>query len=197
MNTKEHILQVAEDMFYQKGYPLTTIRAISHIAKMNSAVINYHFGSKENLYLTLLKKMENALNSVCIKKDISQNDLTLKEFIKNSLEQVCFQYKVFHLYIKEQSQYSTEATENLVKKLQYMHLEHFRLLIQLQFPLKISNRKVELIYYSIFGMVKELLRTHKIKINNDKVDSNLLDIEIIISYIDQKYLIPNFSSDAK
>ncbi|MCD8496110.1 MAG: TetR family transcriptional regulator [Bacteroides graminisolvens] len=82
MNSKDRILQAAEDMFYQKGYPLTTIRDIAAKAKMNSAVINYHFGSKENLYLTILKKMEKALNSVCIKRDISENDLFVKNFIK-------------------------------------------------------------------------------------------------------------------
>lgn len=56
MTSKDNILQVAEDIFYQKGFALTTIRDIADKAKMNNAVVNYYFGSKENLYLTILKK---------------------------------------------------------------------------------------------------------------------------------------------
>lgn len=197
MTSKDNILQVAEDIFYQKGFALTTIRDIADKAKMNNAVVNYYFGSKENLYLTILKKIENALNSICIKRDIPENDIVVKEFIINSLKEVCLQYKVFHIYLKEQSQYSSVATENLVRKFQYKHFEYFRLLIQLQFSHNISNQKSELMYYSIFGMVKELLRNHKIKVNDGSKNSNLLDIEMVISYIDHNYLIPNFGSTVK
>ncbi|WP_291069998.1 MULTISPECIES: TetR/AcrR family transcriptional regulator [unclassified Empedobacter] len=192
MNSKDRILQAAEDMFYQKGYPLTTIRDIAAKAKMNSAVINYHFGSKENLYLTILKKMEKALNSVCIKSDIPENDLFVKNFIKNSFTEVCLQHKVFHLYLKEQSQFSTEASEKLVRKFQDKHLKHFSSLVRLQSHNEIPNKKIELLYHSIFGMVKELFRSHKIKLHKEREDKNAQDIEEVISYIDQNYLTKGF-----
>ena len=49
--TKERILLAAAELFAQHGYHGTTHQMMSEKAKVNIAAINYHFGSKENLYL--------------------------------------------------------------------------------------------------------------------------------------------------
>ncbi|VTR41141.1 TetR/AcrR family transcriptional regulator [Sphingobacterium thalpophilum] len=189
MNTKDQILQAAEEMFYQKGYPLTTIRDIANKAKMNSAMIHYHYGSKEILFLTLLKKMENGLNNICLKRSSVENDMLIKAFIIDSLKETCSRHKVFHLYLKEQSQPSTEEIGEFVERLKHKHFNHFSSLVQVQNKQstnKITNKRAELIYYSVFGMIKELFRSHKIKTNNeDRENNNLIDIETVIMYIDK------------
>ena len=43
------ILQVAEQLFAEKGFDGTSIREISKIAKINIAMVSYYFGSKEKL----------------------------------------------------------------------------------------------------------------------------------------------------
>lgn len=189
MTTKEKILNAAEEMFYQKGYPLTTIRDIANEAKMNSAMINYHYGSKEILCLTLLKKMENGLNNICLKKPSVENDMLVTAFIIDSLKESCSQHKVFHLYLKEQSQPSSEEIGVFVERLKHKHFNHFNSLVKLQNKQstnKITNKRAELLYYSVFGMIKELFRSHKIKTyNDDKVNNRLIDIETVIMYIDK------------
>ncbi len=50
-STKQRILLAAAELFAEHGYHGTTHQMMSDKAKVNIAAINYHFGSKENLYL--------------------------------------------------------------------------------------------------------------------------------------------------
>ncbi len=54
-DTQRRIIEAAGEIFADSGYRYTTIRAISDRAGVNVAAINYHFGGKKNLYLTVLK----------------------------------------------------------------------------------------------------------------------------------------------
>ena len=49
--TREKILAQATEVFLERGYRSATIRMIAGRAKVNSALINYYFGDKKNLYL--------------------------------------------------------------------------------------------------------------------------------------------------
>ena len=49
MDKKEVILQVTLDMIKEEGFDKITIRKIAKAARVNIAMINYYFGSKENL----------------------------------------------------------------------------------------------------------------------------------------------------
>ncbi len=52
--TKETILRTAERLFAEKGFETTTLRDITTEAKVNIALVNYHFGSKAKLLRTVL-----------------------------------------------------------------------------------------------------------------------------------------------
>lgn len=49
-NTKRTLIEAAGPLFAEHGIDGTTVRAIAEKAQTNIAAINYHFGSKENLY---------------------------------------------------------------------------------------------------------------------------------------------------
>ena len=53
--TKEKIISAARSLFEQKGYDNTSVRDIATMADVNVALINYHFQSKENLFLAIIK----------------------------------------------------------------------------------------------------------------------------------------------
>lgn len=53
--TKERILSKSEILFARKGYYGVSVREITAAAKCNMAAVNYHFGSKENLYLEVFR----------------------------------------------------------------------------------------------------------------------------------------------
>jgi AcrR family transcriptional regulator len=52
---KEHILNVAEQLFGDKGFDGTSVRDIAHSADVNLAMISYYFGSKEKLLESLIE----------------------------------------------------------------------------------------------------------------------------------------------
>jgi len=51
---KLRLLKAAERCFAEKGYYHTTIREVAAIAGTNSCMINYYFGSKQNLLLGII-----------------------------------------------------------------------------------------------------------------------------------------------
>lgn len=53
--TKERILKAAGNIFGNKGFKDTTIRAIAQAASVNIAAINYHFRDKDGLYGAVLE----------------------------------------------------------------------------------------------------------------------------------------------
>jgi AcrR family transcriptional regulator len=51
----EHILNVAEELFAEKGFDGTSVRDIAQRAGVNLAMISYYFGSKEKLLESLIE----------------------------------------------------------------------------------------------------------------------------------------------
>lgn len=54
-STKEALLEAAGVLFAESGLEGASIRAIAKSGGVNIAAINYHFGSKENLYLEVIR----------------------------------------------------------------------------------------------------------------------------------------------
>jgi AcrR family transcriptional regulator len=60
--TKDRILDAAETLFMAHGYEATSLRAITAAAEANLAAVNYHFGSKEELFETVLTRRLDPMN---------------------------------------------------------------------------------------------------------------------------------------
>jgi len=60
--TKDRILDAAEALFMEHGYEATSLRAITTEAAVNLAAVNYHFGSKEELFQTVLTRRLDPMN---------------------------------------------------------------------------------------------------------------------------------------
>ena len=60
--TKERILDVAERLFADFGFPVTSLRDITREAGVNLAAVNYHFGSKEALLAAVLERRFRPIN---------------------------------------------------------------------------------------------------------------------------------------
>jgi AcrR family transcriptional regulator len=63
--TRQSIIDAAGLLFAEKGFKATTISDICKAAKVNQAAVNFHFGSKEQLYLDLVRYgYEYALSEI-------------------------------------------------------------------------------------------------------------------------------------
>ena len=60
--TKNRILDAAEALFMEHGFEATSLRAITAAAGVNLAAVNYHFGSKEELFQSVLTRRLDPMN---------------------------------------------------------------------------------------------------------------------------------------
>jgi len=67
IDKKDHILDVAERVFSDHGFDGASTRLISGEAGVNMAMLNYYFGSKEGLLLSVIER------KISSSKDILQN----------------------------------------------------------------------------------------------------------------------------
>jgi len=62
VETKEKILDTAEQLFGEKGYAPTSLRQVIAAAEVNLAAVHYHFGSKEELLDALIHRKADGVN---------------------------------------------------------------------------------------------------------------------------------------
>jgi len=60
--TQAKILDTAEGLFMEHGFEATSLRQITAAAGVNLAAVNYHFGSKEELFQTVLTRRLDPMN---------------------------------------------------------------------------------------------------------------------------------------
>jgi len=60
-DTRERLLDSAEDLFAQRGYAGASVRDIVAAAECNLAAVNYHFGGKKNLYREVFRRRLGAM----------------------------------------------------------------------------------------------------------------------------------------
>jgi AcrR family transcriptional regulator len=61
-DTKSRILDAAEELFMEHGFEATSLRLITTAASVNLAAVNYHFGSKEELFQAVLTRRLDPMN---------------------------------------------------------------------------------------------------------------------------------------
>ncbi|MEM1154566.1 MAG: helix-turn-helix domain-containing protein, partial [Pseudomonadota bacterium] len=66
-DTREKILAAAEQLFIERGYAATSMRAIADQAAVNLAATNYHFGSKHGLLTEVFHRRVQPLNQLRLK----------------------------------------------------------------------------------------------------------------------------------
>ena len=61
-DTKTRILDAAEQLFMEHGFEATSLRQLTTAAGVNLAAVNYHFGSKEELFQAVLTRRLDPMN---------------------------------------------------------------------------------------------------------------------------------------
>ena len=61
--TREALVQAAVSIFARDGYHAVSTRALARAAKVNQALINYHFGGKKGLYLAVFEFIAASMRS--------------------------------------------------------------------------------------------------------------------------------------
>ena len=73
-NTREEILVAARQLFAQRGYQATTMRAIAAEAGVNAALVHHYFGSKEQLLVAAMNLPLNPAAAIRELRDAGPRD---------------------------------------------------------------------------------------------------------------------------
>src|SRR5438874_976468 len=85
--TKERILDVAESLFMEHGFEATSLRSITAAAAANLAAVNYHFGSKEELFEAVLTRRLDPMNQerldllTALERDAAPTPVTCEQIL--------------------------------------------------------------------------------------------------------------------
>src|SRR5512142_2236986 len=66
--TKVRILDAAEQLFMEHGFEATSLRQLTSAAGVNLAAVNYHFGTKEELFQAVLTRRLDPMNQERIER---------------------------------------------------------------------------------------------------------------------------------
>ncbi|HEY4372258.1 MAG TPA: CerR family C-terminal domain-containing protein [Burkholderiales bacterium] len=77
--TRARIIEAAGQLFAEHGYADTTSKAVCERAQTNIAAVNYHFGSRDGLYLALLEEVHQRLMSIDYLTGLADSALPAEE----------------------------------------------------------------------------------------------------------------------
>ncbi len=102
-NKKKHILDIAEELFCNYGSKDTTVRLIAQKADINTAMLNYYFNSKENLFLIVFESKINQFKEAEKKLDLQHKTTAekLSIYIDFFIDLVIDNLPFFKLIMKE------------------------------------------------------------------------------------------------
>ena len=66
--TKEKILDAAEELFGEKTFDTVSLRDITHHAGVTLALASYHFGTKDNLFVAVVARRADMLNRMRLER---------------------------------------------------------------------------------------------------------------------------------
>jgi len=98
--TKNKILEIAEKLFSEKGYDAASMDTISKFAGVNKATIYYHFKDKNDILVSLFRKIIAELTH---KTAIDINpDRPLKDKIRNEIDFLKGKRNILSIMVMEQ-----------------------------------------------------------------------------------------------
>ncbi|MBW2561891.1 MAG: CerR family C-terminal domain-containing protein [Deltaproteobacteria bacterium] len=161
--TRDRLLKVAESLFAQKGYDSVSVREITNAAHCNLAAVNYYFGNKKALYLSVFRErwMPRAQRILtCFEENLASRNETSPATVIQSLAEALIKGPLtdeerlchFQLMIREMTK-PTEAFEIVTQETMKPSLVRLGQLLQPYLHESMDEERTILNILSIFSMV--------------------------------------------
>lgn len=85
-DTSEKIIDCAGRLIAEKGFAAVTSKEICTSSGVNTAAVNYHFGSRDGLYLAVLENVQQYLIELQQLIDLYESDLTPRQKIEKCID---------------------------------------------------------------------------------------------------------------
>jgi TetR/AcrR family transcriptional regulator, regulator of cefoperazone and chloramphenicol sensitivity len=156
-DTRSELLQAASEVFAECGYRAATIRKICARAGANVALVNYHFGDKQELYTEVLRQSVSAKHEA-IRSALDQ-DGEPKDVLKQVIRAMVFKIIAgdahdlrFRLMLHELAQ-PTPALSLVINEAIRPTYNQLRKIIGVILRLPEDHEKTRLCTHSIVGQI--------------------------------------------
>ena len=161
-NSKEELLEVAIDLFSEKGYVGTSIRDIAQAVGRSVSNVYHHFKNKEDLWLAILEYSVQGLPDKLREVAYGEGDPlnNFERLIKVHLEasaQHRRESKIFFIDEERLSPRGKEINRRIQKEILDIYLEQLRIL---QSHGLIKTQNIKILAFNILGVVNWYLRWH-------------------------------------
>lgn len=128
---REHILNVAEELFAEKGFDGTSVRDIAQQAGVNLAMISYYFGSKEKLLESLIELRSGYVYGVLeeLNKDMSLSPWDKVDKLVDFYVDRILNHMRFHTIMWQESSARSEEIRNRTIGIKLRNLEQIMKII--------------------------------------------------------------------
>jgi len=157
-DTRTKLLDAAGAIFAEEGYRAATVREISSRAGANLALVNYHFGDKEQLYSAAVSHAASCCRDrvpLPVWTVGTSPRVKLRDFIHMFLQRVAVDHEpAWHgQLIMREMVMPTRACEEFVKSIVQPTSELLREILDELLPTSIPERNHQLIAMSIVGQI--------------------------------------------
>jgi TetR/AcrR family transcriptional regulator len=117
-NGEAAILEAAEILFAEKGFDGASIRAIAEKADVCKANVFHHFGSKDGLYLAVLRSAATESNQILeeLEEASGNQQKRLRQFANRHLKSILGHQHVSRLILREALEGGSERGKELAEK---------------------------------------------------------------------------------
>jgi AcrR family transcriptional regulator len=134
MNEKQnHILQIAQELFSEKGFSATSVRDIADKAQVNISMISYYFGGKDGLLKALIEtrigSMKIRLKTILSDPKLTPND-KINILIEESISKFWSHRELNNIILREHNFKLVEELKNLLLQIRQSRYEHLAMVIQ-------------------------------------------------------------------
>lgn len=158
--TREKILAAAKELFEEKGFDFTTVRDIALKADVNIALINYHFGSKEALLITIVEERANEtyIRLTDINKSEADPAAKMQTALETMIDKIFANRKFYQMLHQELSTVHRPDVSEKVIKILKRNRQEIRQIIEEGQRTKVfrDDIDIELTLGTLFGLFHQV-----------------------------------------
>ena len=160
---RDQILQVAEQLFSDKGFDGTSVRDIAEQANVNLAMISYYFGSKEKLLKSLIEERFSTTTRLIEEKSNNESEEPWEKIewlIDFYVDRIVNTYRFHCIISHEYNSGRSDEIKDLITQVKSENMERIKKII-LEGQRKNVFRKidVELTMASMMGTIIQMINS--------------------------------------
>jgi AcrR family transcriptional regulator len=160
--TRERLLDEAEKLFAENGFAAVSVREITAQAGSHLSAVNYHFGSKKNLYLSVFEErwIPRARRVVTKLDELERNGIQSVEQVVHTLAEAFItgfaderERYMHHQMIHREMSHPTEALHMIAEQVTKPFFLRLKTLIRSLMPSSNGGEDLSLGIFSVFAQI--------------------------------------------